>query len=268
MEERKELFGIWCPDTINLISLERLEVPSDLQRPLSPALVKSLEKSILQLGFIVPLIVSSRDDTDNTFLILDGQHRFKAGENLGMNLFPCIILPGEKWKEAVMLMNTEKADNIKDLCEKVFGILMTEQDTPISSLLNGLCEPYLPVLSVAYLEKGLKSPAFLTDIIKHCYHSLPEVPFSDIREELYEEADLWKGLEDTANSVAKTFGISDYVLKKAMLNRAFRLEFEEKEEGKKRGYINVIGIEIPEVVSKTISRLLSTDWSYLAKGRT
>lgn len=61
---------------------------------------KALE-SIETFGFIDPLTVYPRDD--GIYMIIDGEHRFRAGCDLGMVEFPVVILFGIREDEAKKL---------------------------------------------------------------------------------------------------------------------------------------------------------------------
>ena len=56
-----------------------------------------MQDEISQVGFIDPLEVVALDD--GTFMILGGEHRWRAAKNLNHEEVPCIILTDEKWKE-------------------------------------------------------------------------------------------------------------------------------------------------------------------------
>jgi len=58
---------------------ERLEVAIYQRKPSMPH-VKSLASSIRKMGFLVPLVVYPERDK---YIIIDGQHRFLAGESVG-----------------------------------------------------------------------------------------------------------------------------------------------------------------------------------------
>ena len=66
---------------------------------------KALE-SIQLYGFIDPLLV--RQATDTFYQIIDGEHRFRAGSDLGLMEFPCVSLgevPDEVAKKLTIVMN-------------------------------------------------------------------------------------------------------------------------------------------------------------------
>lgn len=52
---------------------------------------KELKASILENGFDETLLICPRDDGEAGYLVVSGNHRFKAGKSLGMTEFPCVI---------------------------------------------------------------------------------------------------------------------------------------------------------------------------------
>lgn len=52
---------------------------------------KELKESILAGGFDEPLIVVPRKDVESGFYVVSGNHRFKAGKEVGYDQLPCIV---------------------------------------------------------------------------------------------------------------------------------------------------------------------------------
>lgn len=94
-----------------------LEVPQ-IQRDISNSLVKQLALSIDKLGFLSFLVVTKKGDK---YLILDGQHRFQAGLELGLKYFPCIVVP-EQYYEYILSFNTEKPPTIRDKSKQAYRL--------------------------------------------------------------------------------------------------------------------------------------------------
>src|SRR5207253_234268 len=80
------------------------------QRKPRPAHLKALTASIQRMGFITPLVAVERD---GTYVIIDGQHRFTAGVELGMKQFPVVVVP-ERLARRMMSLNVEQALNIRE----------------------------------------------------------------------------------------------------------------------------------------------------------
>ncbi|HLQ23920.1 MAG TPA: ParB/RepB/Spo0J family partition protein, partial [Gemmatimonadales bacterium] len=77
------------PLTITLARKGDLEVIAHQRNP-RPAHLKALSASIERMGFITPLVAVERD---GTYVIIDGQHRFQAGVELGVKEFPIVVVP-------------------------------------------------------------------------------------------------------------------------------------------------------------------------------
>src|SRR4026208_486703 len=80
------------------------------QRKPRPAHLKALSASIERMGFITPLVAVERD---GKYVIIDGQHRFQAGSELGVKEFPVVIVP-EELARRMMSLNIEQSLNIRE----------------------------------------------------------------------------------------------------------------------------------------------------------
>src|SRR6185295_11139002 len=97
------------PLTIAVVKKTELEVIGHQRKP-RPAHIKALTASIERMGFITPLVAVQRD---GKYVIIDGQHRFTAGSELGMKEFPVVIVP-EKLARRMMSLNVEQSLNIRE----------------------------------------------------------------------------------------------------------------------------------------------------------
>src|SRR4051794_32728150 len=97
------------PLTITVAKKADLEVIGHQRKP-RPAHLKALTTSIERLGFLSALIAVERD---GKFVIIDGQHRFQAGVDLGMKEFPVVVVP-EKGARRMMRLNIEQSLYIRD----------------------------------------------------------------------------------------------------------------------------------------------------------
>ena len=77
------------PLTITLARTAELEVIGHQRKP-RPAHLKALTASIERMGFVTPLVAVERN---GKYVIIDGQHRFTAGVDLGMKEFPIVVVP-------------------------------------------------------------------------------------------------------------------------------------------------------------------------------
>src|SRR3954466_6741362 len=97
------------PITVTVVRAGDLEVIGHQRKP-RPAHLKALTASMERMGFITPLVAIERD---GKFVIIDGQHRFAAGEELGIKEFPVVIVP-EKLARRMMSLNVEQNLNIRE----------------------------------------------------------------------------------------------------------------------------------------------------------
>ena len=95
------------------IPIEALEV-IEHQRKASPAHVKHVAASIERMGFVVP-VVAIRQVTDDAerYVVIDGQHRLLAAQEVGLKEIPAILVPPEL-SERMLNLNIEKDPNIRE----------------------------------------------------------------------------------------------------------------------------------------------------------
>ena len=81
--------------------------------------------SIRRFGFVVPIIVRPHPDEPGIFQIIDGEHRLKAGLELGMTAFPCYDIGPVSDREAMQLTIVLNELRGKPEQEKLGEILKT-----------------------------------------------------------------------------------------------------------------------------------------------
>lgn len=134
-----------------MLPVEKLKV-IEIQRKPSDYHIKRLAESIRKIGFVVPLIVIKRGDE---YIIIDGQHRFLAAKEIGIERLPCIQIP-EKYANELMELNVEKAMSLKEKCYvalNVYRILMNEKPDMLESdieVRDAIEYPYFITLGIAY----------------------------------------------------------------------------------------------------------------------
>lgn len=252
-------------------------INSPFQRSLSEALVKKLKVSIETCGFLVPLVLVKLTpelasklgiplgNSEEKYLLVDGQHRFTAGLACGITEFPAFIAPKEVLNYPLHL-NTEKADNIRDKATKIYNLyLQAAKFAPQVSEADAFSAPlnadgsYVIPIAFALKEKGLKSPSLVEDFAKKVF-TFSDLPLSEAITQRRKEADLLVSLESAVLSTAEAFGVQDFVLKKAMLSIAMKDAY-----GEQRGKRTLITIsDDPQTaVTKIMSILADKDWSFL-----
>ncbi len=87
--------------------------PTPFQRDLSPTHTKRLAQSIEQAGsFLDPLIVIQ--GANGEFWTPNGRHRLAAAKVLGLKYITALICPDAELAYRILVLNTEKAHNLKD----------------------------------------------------------------------------------------------------------------------------------------------------------
>src|SRR6267378_5598855 len=97
------------PVTVTTARSGDLEVIAHQRKP-RPAHLKALGASMERMGFITPLVAVERD---GKYVIIDGQHRFQAGAELGVKEFPVVVVP-EMLARRMMSLNIEQSLNIRE----------------------------------------------------------------------------------------------------------------------------------------------------------
>ena len=103
--------------TIRVVPARDLSVVGHQRKP-RPAHLKALGVSMQRMGFVTPLTVVERD---GKFVIIDGQHRFQVGTEMGMKEFPVVVVP-DALVRRMMNLNVEQALNIRERCTIALSI--------------------------------------------------------------------------------------------------------------------------------------------------
>jgi hypothetical protein len=67
--------------------------------------------SIEEFGFLIPIVVNKKG---NKFIIIDGEHRWRAAKNLGMDEVPCVLVEDmspEKMKALTIILNSLRGEH-------------------------------------------------------------------------------------------------------------------------------------------------------------
>lgn len=157
---------------ITLVPIENLEVISHQRKP-SQYHVKHLINSIERIGFLVPLIVVEKEDEENRYVIIDGQHRFLAAQELGLKELPVIIVP-HYLSKLMMNFNIEKELNIREKSYVALAVYreylqakpeILESDPEI---IDSLEQAYYITLGLAYEKSERLSGSSFESILKKC----------------------------------------------------------------------------------------------------
>jgi hypothetical protein len=205
------------PLSVRVARAEDLEVVGH-QRKARPAHLKALEASMQRLGFVTTLTVVERG---RKLVIIDGQHRFRAGIELGLREFPVIVVP-EALARRMMSLNVEQPLNIRERSSVALSIYRelleesprtTEDD---GEVVDALESAHLVTLGIAYERSGRLAGSAFEDILKKCDGFL-DVPIDDayaIRGDraakVLEAAKLVKAVEDALREIGAWHSMARY----------------------------------------------------------
>lgn len=146
-----------------------LEVIGHQRKP-RPAHLKALTASMERIGFLVPLVVVERD---GKYVIIDGQHRFTAGAELGVKEFPVVVVP-EKIARRLMSLNIEQSLNIRErslIALSIYREMLEESPTRTedhAEIVDVLETVHLVTLGLAYEGPGTLAGSSFEGILKKC----------------------------------------------------------------------------------------------------
>jgi ParB family transcriptional regulator, chromosome partitioning protein len=157
------------PLTITLARKGDLEVIGHQRKP-RPAHLKALSASIGRMGFITPLVAVERD---GKYVIIDGQHRFQAGVDLGMKEFPVVVVPG-KLTRRMMSLNVEQSLNIREratIALSIYREMLEESPTRLEDhgeIVDVIETAHVVTLGLAYEGSGRLAGSAFEPILKKC----------------------------------------------------------------------------------------------------
>ncbi|GIW67590.1 MAG: chromosome partitioning protein ParB [Candidatus Parcubacteria bacterium] len=158
-----------------LIPIDKLSVISHQRKP-SSYHVKHLSNSIERIGFIVPVVVVQNNDT---YTIIDGQHRYLAAKELGIREIPAIVVP-QRLAQLMMNFNIEKELNIREKSHVAIAIYrqylqsnseMLESDP---ELVDSIEQAYYVTLGISYEKQEKLAGSSFEPILKKCDFFLDE----------------------------------------------------------------------------------------------
>jgi ParB family chromosome partitioning protein len=166
-----------------IVPIESLEVVEHQRKP-SNYHVNHLISSIERVGFIVPLVVTTKD---GKYLILDGQHRFLAAQKLGLSELPVVIVP-ERLANLMMNFNIEKELNIREksyVALNIYRQYLRENPALLETepvLTDSIEQAYYVTLGIGYEKEERLRGGMLESIMKKCDFFL-EMPIEEALKE-------------------------------------------------------------------------------------
>ncbi|NPB06245.1 MAG: ParB N-terminal domain-containing protein [Aquificae bacterium] len=207
---------------VELLPVDRIKVPS-YQRELSETLVRRLMSSIEKVGFVEPILVVEGEDG---YEVVNGQHRLRAAEMLGIKELPAVILP-EEARDFVIALNTEKAPNLKDKAHQAYELftryLAQSPETNEEELAPMVEEPYF--LTVGFITDYFgdkRFPAYAFEkVLKKVDEFLP-LPLEQAQQERIRRAELLREVREVLDERYRELGLTNALHKEALVTKAFQ----------------------------------------------
>jgi ParB family transcriptional regulator, chromosome partitioning protein len=159
--------------TLKTLATDRLEV-IEHQRKARPSHIDHLVTSIERIGFIVPVVaVEITEDNRSRFVVIDGQHRLLAAQEVGLRKLPVLVVP-EQLTTRMMSLNIEKDLNIREKSAVALGIYrslldsnpeLKETDPEVQDAIE---IAYLVTLGLAYEKSGRLAGSSFEPLLKKC----------------------------------------------------------------------------------------------------
>jgi ParB family chromosome partitioning protein len=157
------------PVTIKTVRSSSLSVIGH-QRKARPGHLKALRTSMERMGFVTPLTVVERD---GAYVIIDGQHRYQVGLEMGMTQFPVVVVQGDLARK-MMSLNVEQALNIRErstIALSIYREMLEESPGTEESdgeVVDALETAHLVTLGLAYERNGRLAGSAFESLLKKC----------------------------------------------------------------------------------------------------
>src|SRR5438270_12471972 len=205
------------PMTVTVVKKGDLEVIGHQRKP-RPAHLKALTASIERMGFITPLVAVERD---GKYVIIDGQHRFSAGVEMGIKEFPIVVVP-EKLARRMMSLNIEQSLNIRErssIALSIYREMLTESPSRLEDdgeVVDVIESAHLVTLGLAYEGSGRLAGSAFEPILKKCdgFLDRPLEEAYEVRkgraEKVLEAAKCVKSVEDALKAEGAWHSMARY----------------------------------------------------------
>lgn len=149
--------------------------PTPYQRDLSESHVKRLTSAIERLGRFLDPVIAVRT-AEGKYWTPNGHHRVAALKALGARSVVALVIPEEKVAHRILLLNTEKAHNLRERALEVIRLaegLAALDDRPEKDFEAEFEEPSLLTLGACYQENGRFAGAAYHPVLKRVESFLP-----------------------------------------------------------------------------------------------
>ncbi|MGQ0766831.1 MAG: chromosome partitioning protein ParB [Gemmatimonadota bacterium] len=208
-------------------------VPTPYQRDISQAHVERLTRAIDTLDRFLDPIIAIRVETDGTgaYWTPNGHHRLGAMRTLGAKSIVAIVVPEETVAHRILLLNTEKAHNLRERALEVARLaqgLAAIEDRPEREFSVEFEEAPLITLGLCYQENGRFSGGVYHPVLKRCDRFLAS-RLPKALETRRERATLLLELNESVNAAVaalKERGLESPYLKAFVVARINPLRFQ------------------------------------------
>ncbi len=214
---------------IGLLPIRKIRIPS-IQRDLSETLIKRLMTSIEKVGFVDPILVVEGEG--DYYEVINGQHRLKAAELLGLSEVPAIILPPET-KDYIISLNVEKAPNLKDKAHQAYEIFMKyRNENPEMEeveLETKVEEPYF--LTVGFITDRFgekRFPAYAFERVLKKVDEFLTMPLEEAERERENRANVLRDVREVMEEKYQELGLTNALHKEAIISKAFQLVYGKR----------------------------------------
>jgi len=205
-----------------VIPVEQIRIPI-CQRSVSPSLVKELEVSFQEIGFIGGLTVVEKN---GNFYVIDGMHRLAALKNLGVDSVLAFVLP-EEYYEKILYFNTEKPPSIRERSVQAYTLYSEmPQDMKEVDLFKYIPEPHLVTIGLLITKINPKFPASIYENFLEKIEFYEDLPINKAVETRRKRAEKVNQLAEKLNEVTqKLFPNEDFFTKNKVHNVAIKKAF-------------------------------------------
>jgi len=153
----------------DVLPVGKLEVISHQRKASAPHVARVVD-SIERVGFVAPLVVVERN---GKYVVIDGQHRFLAAQELGLKQLPAVIVP-EEIARRMLALNVEKEPNIRERSAVALSIYkeMVEASPRMKEtsgeVADAVVAAHYVTLGLAYAEYGRLAGSAFEPILKKC----------------------------------------------------------------------------------------------------
>jgi ParB family chromosome partitioning protein len=201
------------------VETDRLEVIEHQRKP-SPSHIKHVAASIERLGFVVPLVVVRQErDGEERYVVIDGQHRLLAAQEVGIKELPVVVVPVEL-SERMLNLNIEKDPNIREKSSVALSVYralveakpdISEDDDQIRDAIEAI---HYVTLGLGYEKATRLAGSSFESILKRCddYLASPLKEALDVREQRSDRlAEANELIHSIVDKVRETTDVGPYV---------------------------------------------------------